>query len=204
MKKLKRLMAAVLVGATILSFAGCSKAKDVKSDKDVEEEQEEQDIPDIYDEDTFFDALEKVTGITEKDMMVNERNESFDGPPAEHVTFTQDFDNSYCYIRYENAEDAMNAFRIRYDSLQELLETKEFEGSNRGMVNDKQGFLIMDGTVKAGVAFGGTTFFESDMHYYGIFYVNKNVYIEIFTLNGSDSEKEMIRAIIKEMNLPNM
>ena len=58
MKKLKRLMAAVLVGATILSFAGCSKAKDVKNDKDVEEEQEEQDIPDIYDEDTFFDALE--------------------------------------------------------------------------------------------------------------------------------------------------
>jgi len=85
MKKLKRLMAAVLVGATILSFAGCSKAKDVKNDKDVEEEQEEQDIPDIYDEDTFFDALEKVTGITEKDMMVNERNESFDETPAEHV-----------------------------------------------------------------------------------------------------------------------
>ena len=198
MKKITGLAAAVLAGATILSVAGCSEVKNVQNDQDV------QDVNDISDEDTFFDALEKTTGIGKDDMMVNEKNASFDGPDCEIVTFTEDGNNSYCYVRYEEAEDAMHAFRERYDSLEELIETKEFDGANRKMVNDKQGYLILDGSVDAGSAFGGMTFFEKDMHYYGVFYVNKNVYIEIYTLDGSESDKETIDAVLKEMNLPNM
>ena len=198
MKKISILMAVALACATILSVAGCSEKTNVKDD------QNDQDVVDISDEDTFFDALEKTAGISKDDMMVNEKNASFDGPDCEIVTFTEDGNNSYCYVRYEEAEDAMHAFRVRYDSLEELIETKEFDGSNRKMVNDKQGYLILDGSVDAGSAFGGMTFFEKDMHYYGVFYVNGNVYIEIYTLDGTENDKETIDAVLKEMNLPNM
>ena len=89
MKIISRLMAVALACATILSVAGCSEKKDVK---DV---QNDQDVVDISDEDTFFDALEKTAGISKDDMMVNEKNASFDGPDCEIVTFTEDGNNSF-------------------------------------------------------------------------------------------------------------
>ena len=184
MKRLSRLIAAVLVGATMLSVASCSDVKSIDNEK------------------TFFDALKKTAGISKKDMIVHEKNTSFDGHDTEYVTFTEDGNNSYCYIRYEDEDDAMDAFEIMYDSLEELLDSGEFDGSNKRKINDGQGYLILDGSVEAGVAFGGMTFFEKDMHYYGGFYVNNNVYIEIYTLDGSKSDKETIDAMLKELSLP--
>lgn len=68
-----------------------------------------------------------------------------------------------------------------------------------------EGFSVSeaeDGVVKKGVAFDGLAFYEEDMHYYGGFYVNKNVYIEVFSLNGSEKERKIVDLILKQLKLP--
>lgn len=185
MKKLSSLIAAVLVGSAILSVAGCSAFK-VK----------------LIDEKAYFEALEKNAGISKKDTLVHEKNSTYDGHDVEYVTFTDQDGSSFCYIRYEDADDAMDEFMITYDSLEELLDDGTFEGSNKRMINNDQGYILLDGSVEEGTAFAGMTFFTGDTHYYGGYYVNNNVFIEILTLDGSKSDKEMIDAMLKELGLP--
>ena len=62
---------------------------------------------------------------------------------------------------------------------------------------------MLDGVVRKGVEFDGLTFFDRDLHYYGGFYVNKNVYIEVFSLNGSEKERKIVDSMLKQLNLPN-
>ena len=188
MGKLKGLTAAVLVGATILSIAGCSGIS----------------VKYLDDEDAFFDALKSNADIRKKDMMVHEKDTKFDGVDVEYLTFTEDGPNSYCYIRYEDAEDAMEEFENKYNSFEDILDDKAFDGDNKMMLTKDQGYLILNGDLDEGTEFDGLTFYMGDTEYYGGFYVNKNVYIEVYSLNGDRSDKEKIDAILKELNLPNV
>lgn len=121
----------------------------------------------IDDEDVFFDALKKTAGLSEDDMRVNDKNTQYSGIDVEYLTFTDMDNNSYCYIRFEDEDDAYDMFKSKYDSFGELLGDEDFDGDNKRKLTDDQGNLILDGDVPAGVAFDGLTFFESDMHYYG-------------------------------------
>ena len=188
MKLFRGLIAAVLCGATMLSVAGC-KSEKVKS---------------IDDEDVFFDALKKTAGISKNDMMVNDKNTQFDGMDVEYLTFTDEGCNSYCYIRFEDEEDAYEMFKSKYDSFEELLDDKDFEGDNKRNLKDDQGYLILDGEVAEGAAFDGLTFNTRDTHYYGGFYVNKNVYIAVYSLNGDSDEMDTVDAMLKELDFPAM
>ena len=184
MKKLKGLIAAVLVGATILSATGCSGVKYIE------------------DEDVFFDALQDAAGIKKKEMLIREKNTTYNGVDVEYLTFTEDGGNTYCYIRFEDEDDAMDTFKDKYDSFEDLLDDKEFDGSNKRMLSNDKGYLILDGDLEEGAEFDGSTFNTGDVNYYGGFYVNKNVYIEVYTLEGSRRDKEKINAMLKALNFP--
>lgn len=184
MKRLRSLIAAVLVGATMLSVAGCSGMKYIES------------------EDAFFDALKNSASIRKKDMQLHEKNTEYNGDDVEYLTFTEDGHNSYCYIRFEDADDAMKMFEDKYDSFEDLLDDEEFDGTNKRLISKGKGYLVLNGDVEEGAEFDGFTFYSGDMEYYGGFYVNKNVYIEVYTLNGSKREKEKIDAVLKDLKLP--
>ena len=156
----------------------------------------------IKSEKTFFNALKKHAGINMKDTKVHSKNSEFDGHPAEYFTFTEYFSNSYGYFRFKDAKYAMSMLKSRYDSLEELLGKNEFKGSSKRALSKDQGYILLDGVVRKGVEFDGLTFFEDDTHYYGGFYVNKNVYIEVFTLNGSEKERKIVDSMLKQLNLP--
>lgn len=156
----------------------------------------------IKNEKTFFDALKKHAGINMKDTKVHSKNSEFDGHPAEYFTFTEYFSNSYGYFRFKDAKYAMSMLKSKYDSLEELLGKSEFKGSSKRTLSKDQGYVLLDGVVKKGVAFDGLTFFDRDLHYYGGFYVNKNVYIEVFSLNGSEKERKIVDSMLKQLNLP--
>ena len=130
----------------------------------------------IKSEKTYFDALKKHAGISRNDTKVHTANSEFDGKPAEYFTFTEYFHNSYGYFRFKKAKDAMSMLKSRYESLEKLLASKEFNGSSKRALSKDQGYILLDGVVRKGVEFDGLTFFEDDTHYYGGFYVNKNVY----------------------------
>lgn len=185
MKKLRGLIALVLAGATMLSVAGCSGVKR------------------IDDEDKFLEVLKNSAGIKKKDMMVRDKNTTYDGEDVEYLTFTEDGSNSYCYIRYEDADDAMDAFENKYDSFDDILDDNDFDGSHKKMLSKDQGYLVLDGDIEEGITFDGMTFFESDTEYYGGYYVNGNVYIEVYCINGSKRDKEKVNAVLKELGLPN-
>ena len=156
----------------------------------------------IKSEKTFFNALKKHAGINMKDTKVHSKNSEFDGHPAEYFTFTEYFSNSYGYFRFKDAKYAMSMLKSRYDSLEELLGKNEFKGSRKRALAKDQGYILLDGVVRKGVEFDGLTFFDRDLHYYGGFYVNKNVYIEVFSLNGSEKERKIVDSMLKQLNLP--
>ncbi len=156
----------------------------------------------IKSEKTYFDALKKHAGISRNDTKVHTANSEFDGKPAEYFTFTEYFHNSYGYFRFKKAKDAMSMLKSRYESLEKLLASKEFNGSSKRALSKDQGYILLDGVVRKGVEFDGLTFFEDDTHYYGGFYVNKNVYIEVFTLNGSEKERKIVDSMLKQLKLP--
>ena len=156
----------------------------------------------IKNEKTFFDALKKHAGISKKKTKVHSANSEFDGHPAEYFTFTENFSNSYGYFRFKNAKYAMSMLKSRYDSLEKLLAGNEFNGSSKRALSKDQGYILLDGVIRKGVEFDGLTFFEEDMHYYGGFYVNKNVYIEVFSLNGSEKERKIVDSMLKQLKLP--
>lgn len=156
----------------------------------------------IKSEKTFFDALKKHAGISKKETKMHYANSEFDGHPIQYVTFTDSFNNSYGYFRFKDAKYAMSMLKSKYDSLEELLGKNEFKGSSKRALSKDQGYVLLDGVVKKGVAFDGLTFYEEDMHYYGGIYVNKNVYIEVFSLNGSEKERKIVDSMLKQLNLP--
>ena len=157
---------------------------------------------DISSEDFFFDALKEGAGFSKNETKVNDKDTTYDGIPVEYVTYGEYFHNSYCYIRYKSADDALKEFKDVYDSFEEVLGNKDYTGSNKRAMSKDQGYLIMSGKVKKGVAFNGLTFYMDDTEYYGVYYVNKNVYIEVFSLNGDESEKAKVDAVLKKLNLP--
>ena len=96
MKKLRALIATVLVFATTLSLAGCTGFKV------------------IQDEDDFFEALDNAAGIDE-DETLHLKNVTVGGDKAEYLIHVKDGDNYYTYIRFKKEDDAMDYFDEVYE-----------------------------------------------------------------------------------------
>ena len=102
MKKMRAVIASLLVCATLISFAGCARVKL------------------IDDEDIFFDALDNVAGIDE-DETAHAKSTTFNGDKAEYVIQAKDGDNTYTYVIFKKADDAIEYFEDAYDSFNDAV-----------------------------------------------------------------------------------
>ena len=186
MKRLKAVAASVMVCTMLFSFTGCSSFKV------------------IDDEDVFFDALEKTVNV-DKDDTLHEKNFDINGDKAEYLIFDVEGDNYYTYIRFKDEDDALDFFDEINQDFDDILDDKEFEGSHTSSMTKTRGYLVFDGEVEG----------ENNMHFYhmnqrffedteifGGVYVNKNVYIEVYSTNGSKRDKEKVTKLLKELGFP--
>lgn len=186
MKKLHSAVAVILVMATVLSLSGCSSFKVIDN------------------EDQFFDALEESAGIKKKNT-IHEKKYEVNGDDTEYFIYTGDGDNFYTYIRFEDEDDAMDYFDEFYQDFEEIKEDKEFDGSYSMSMNKTRGMVTFNGEVESdnGLNFYHMNkYFFEDTDIYGGVYVNKNVYIEVYSANGSKRDKEKIDKFLKQLGLP--
>ena len=184
MNKLRGLAAAFLAGAMMLSVAGCSGVKYIE------------------DEDKFFDALEKTADIRKKDTILHEKNTIFDGDDVEYIIFAEDGDNYYLYVRYEDEDDAMDRFEEFFEDFEDALDDDVFDGANMRALSKTKGSVVLNGDFEDGVELSGFDKFYDDTGFYGGVYVNKNVYIEVYSLDGSKRDKEKIDTFLKTIGMP--
>lgn len=182
MKKMRAVIASLLVCATLISFAGCARVKL------------------IDDEDIFFDALDNAAGI-EEDETAHAKSTTFNGDKAEYVIQAKDGDNTYTYVRFKKADDAIEYFEDAYDSFNDAVKDKEFEGSHSMAISKKSGWITFNGDIEKGSRVG-TKYLSSDSEIFGGVYLNQNVYIEVYSIEGSKRDKEKISAFVKELGFP--
>ena len=182
MKKMRAVIASVLVCATLFSFTGCSSFKAIE------------------DEDVFFDALDDAVGI-DKDETTHAKNTTVGGDKAEYVITAKDGDNTYIYIRYKDEDDAMDYFEDMYDDFQDLCKDKDFKGSHSASLSKKKGYVTFNGDVESGSKIG-SRYLSQDTEIFGGVYVNKNVYIEVYSIEGSKRDKEKATAFLKQLGFP--
>ena len=186
MKKLRAVTAAVLAFATTLSIAGCSNFKV------------------IDDEDVFFDALDEAVGIDD-DETYHWKKTEVNGDDVEYIIYAQDGDNFYTYIRFEEADDAMDFFEEAYDDFEDVIKDKDFEGSHSMSMNKTRGMILFDGDLDDNseiMLYSRSLYNYDDLEIYGGVYVNQNVYIEVFTVNGSKRDREKVDMFLKEIGFP--
>lgn len=186
MKKMRAVIAAVLACATMFSFTACANFKV------------------IDDEEVFYDALDSALSIDE-DETYHVKNAKVNGDKAEYVIYAKDGDNFYAYIRFKKEDDAMDYFDEFYDDFDTIKKDKDFSGSSSMSASKTKGVILFNGDLEGGTELG---FFRhnksvtSDVELYGGVYVNKNVYIEVCSVNGSKRDKEKAAAFLKELGFP--
>jgi len=186
MKKLRALIAAVLATATMFSVAGCMGTKV------------------IDDEDDFFDALDNAVGIDE-DETQHAKSVTVNGDKAEYVIHVKDGDNYYTYIRFKKEDDAMDYFDDFYDDFGDVCDDKAFTGNRSASMGKTKGTVTFNGEVESGAMikfYRNDCYFYEDTEIFGGVYVNKNVYIEVYSIDGSKRDKEKIDTFLKEIGFP--
>ena len=186
MKRLKTVTAAVLACATMLAFTGCGGFKV------------------ISDEDIFYDALDNAVSI-DKDETTYEKNTKLNGDKVEYLIYTKDGDNIYTYIRFKKADDAMDKFDEFYEDFEEAKNDNAFEGSSTMTETKTRGSVIFSGEAEADTAlsfFHMNQYFFEDSEIFGGVYVNDNVYIEAYSVNGSKRDREKITRFLNELGFP--
>jgi hypothetical protein len=185
MKRLRVILATIIAVLT-LSLAGCANFKV------------------IDDEDVFFDALDNAVGIDE-DETQHAKNVTVNGDKAEYVIHAKDGDNYYTYIRFKKEDDAMEYFDEFFDDFEEINEDKDFSGSHSAATTGMKGSVTFNGEIESGAAmflYRNDIIFDEDTEIFGGVYVNKNVYIEVYSIDGSKRDKEKIDTFLKEIGFP--
>lgn len=186
MKRIKAFAASVLACATMLSFTGCGGFKV------------------IDDEDVFFDVLENAVSV-DKDETLHEKNTTMNGDKIEYLIYDVEGDNFYTYIRFKKEDDAMDFFDEIYQDFEEINDDKEYDGSHTASLTKTRGYLVFNGEVSAENSmhfYHMNQYFFDDTEIYGGVYVNQNVYIEVYSVNGSKRDKEKITKFLKELGFP--
>lgn len=186
MKKSHVLTSLLLAGAVAFSVSGCAGFKV------------------IDDEDVFYDALENVLDVSKKET-THQKNWTINGDDAEYVIYYSDGDNTYIYVRFEDEEDAMDCFEDFYEDFEEIVDDDGFDGSHVRSILKSRGSVVFNGEVEEGSELGfivGSGYMYEDSDIYGGVYVNKNVYIEVYSVNGSKRDNEKISNFLKELKFP--
>ena len=186
MKKIRSAIAVILTAATILTFSGCSGFKAIK------------------DEDIFFDALDNSVSIEKSDTR-HDKNVVVNGDKAEYLIYANDGDNFYTYIRFKKADDALDMFDDFYQDFEDIKDDGDFEGSHTMAYGKTRGSVIFNGEIQGNSTlnlYNANKYFYEDTEMFGGVYVNDNVYIEVYSINGSKRDKEKITKFLKELGFP--
>lgn len=182
MKKVRAIIAALMACITLFSLTSCAGFKVVD------------------DEDVFFDALDKVVSI-EKEETRYEKNTRFSGSKVEYLIEAKSGDNTYRYVRFKKEDDAMDFFDDMYQNVDTIIAEKEFKGNHKISESKTRGTISLDGEVEYGLELKDV-YVSGDTDFYGTICVNKNVFIQVYSLNGSKRDKEKINNVLKELGLP--
>ena len=68
-------------------------------------------------------------------------------------------------------------------------------------ISKKSGWITFNGDIEKGSRVG-TKYLSSDSEIFGGVYLNQNVYIEVYSIEGSKRDKEKISAFVKELGFP--
>jgi len=186
MKKFRALTATVLTFAMAFSVAGCGGFKV------------------IDDEDVFFDALDEAVSI-DKDETHNSKNTTVEGDKVEYLIFVNDGDNYYTYIRFKDEDDALDYFDDFYSDFEDIEEAEEFTGTHVASMGKVRGSVILNGEFSSSTSasfYNNEHYFYDDSEVFGGVYVNHNVYIEAYSIEGSKRDKEKISMFLKEIGFP--
>lgn len=187
MKKMRTIIAAVLACATALSFTGCGNAKK------------------LQDEDFFYDALDKGAKLDDDDCY-HEKKAYVNGDKVEYMIYSHDGDNYYTYLRFKDADDAMDYFEDHfYDSFADAVDDDAFEGYRKASVSKTAATVVFNGELEDSTPlyfYASSFYFYSDTELYGGVYLVNNVYIEVFSVEGSKRDKEKIDNVIKNLGFP--
>ena len=186
MKRLKAIAASFLACATMISATACGGFKV------------------IDDEDVFFDALDNAVSIDE-DETYHQKSTTLNGDKVEYIIYTGDGDNFYTYIRFKKENDAMDMFDDFYQDFEEAKDDEDYKGSHTMSMTKTRGYVVFNGEIEKDSLlnfFHVNQYFFEDSEIFGGVYVNGNVYIEAYSVNGSKRDKEKITNFLKELGFP--
>lgn len=174
MRKIKSILAVVLVACMMLSVASC--AKSVKK----------------VDKDKFEAALEKVK-IDDDDLYEN-KNGTRDGYDYDRTISAYDGNCIYVYIEFEDADECKEYFDDEiYDEFEDLKKDKDFDGKLQMHTGAHSGYVIFNGEADGD---------DVDGDVYGGIYFRDNVLVMVMCYSDKKSDIEDIQTVLKALGLP--
>ncbi|MCQ2528348.1 MAG: hypothetical protein MJ108_04430 [Saccharofermentans sp.] len=173
MKKIKTIVSGLLIGAMMMSFAGCAsvKARDKKEVKDI--------------------LKEKLELKKDKDF----KNRSYD----DYDYFYGESGKAYFSIYiYDDEDDAADVFDDLYDSYEDDLEDDVFDGKIKLKSSDTSGYVTFKGECTDDDA---ECFLEDEYYYGGVYYAD-NMVIRVSASKDKDNARDDVNAFLKAFGLP--
>ena len=173
MKMMKKVISVVLLGAMTLSIAGCGKNYQVVSKKD------------------FTNALEDVCDLDEDDWYDYTTYYSH----SEHDIDCYDGDFHFEWIQFDRNKHAMDFFEDRfYDSYQDMMDDKDFDGRTPSRLTDDQGYILLNGESHS------DDFFDDDV--YGGIFCKEDVVVIVLVRSDRDRDIDTINEFLRAIGYP--
>ena len=172
MKKIKTIVSGLLIGAMMMSFAGCAsvKARDKKEVKDI--------------------LKEKLELKKDKDYR-SSGNKDYD-------SFSGEYGKAYfSIIIFDDEDDAADRFEDLYDDYMDDFDDDCLDGKHKDKLGKTSGYIVMDGEG----ADDGDVIMEDEYYYGGIYYAD-NMFITVAAEKDKDSAREDVDAFCKAFGLP--
>ena len=189
MRRVRSVVAIILVLATMMSCVCCSSASEIGTL-----------------EDTFFDALKTATGI-DKAGSGYKTDCTFDGAQVACMVTVKDGNCVYTLIRYKNPEDAVERFTEFFQSFEAVKDTKNFSGMNSDSIGKTSGTVIFNGMVMnnsyVSFADAGRRNFYSNTDIFGGVVSRNAFYMEAYSINGNASDNLKIKRFLDDVKLKN-
>lgn len=172
MKMMRKAVSVVLVGAMVLSIAGCGKNYDVVSQRD------------------FEGALEDVAGLDEDDWYDYTTYYSH----SEHDIDCYDGDLHYEWIEFDSNKHAMDFFEDIYDGFEEMREDDDFEGRCSYALTDETGYILVNGESSS------DEFYDDDV--YGGIFCKEEVVVIVMARSDRDRDITAVDDFLRAIGYP--
>ena len=105
----------------------------------------------------------------------------------------------------QQLDEYMKQNRDYSEDFEDIKDDGDFEGSHTMAYGKTRGSVIFNGEIQGNSTlnlYNANKYFYEDTEIFGGIYVNDNVYIEVYSVNGSKRDKEKITKFLKELGFP--